>query len=483
LHLLMKMSEDAPYLILGAGLAGLSAAAVLTAAGKSVCVLEQNRIPGGCAASYPRKGARFEAGATTLVGLEPNMPLGLLQKIIGIEIEATKLETPMQIYLPDGQILSRFSDFSMWIAECHRVFGSGRFTEFWRYCLWISDRVWSASIRYTSFPPQGIQDYLRLLFKVNPSDTLLLPLATRTTESILKKFGLDQNSLFRQFVDQQLLITAQTYSHNCNALFGATALCYPMLPNYYMMGGIGTLAHKLAEWLVQNGSIIHYRRTVESINPFNKGIHVKTNKGTYHAGRIISAIPVNNLLSLWKGPNLKIKDIRGSESLWSAFQTSVLFRSPRRFNVLHYQVHVGKEEGLKEGSIFISLSHPDDVLRCPAGHTVASVSTHIPAGTYIHLEEKLRLETAVLKKLKELGIIDSEPIYVHSASVGAWEAWTGRAFGSVGGYPQRAETLPWQMNGARTASSRVFLAGDTVYPGQGIPGVVLSGIIAAQKVI
>jgi phytoene dehydrogenase-like protein len=42
---------------------------------------------------------------------------------------------------------------------------------------------------------------------------------------------------------------------------------------------------------------------------------------------------------------------------------------------------------------------------------------------------------------------------------------------------------PWQMLDARLDHHKAYMVGDTVYPGQGIPGVTLSGIIAAEKLL
>jgi phytoene dehydrogenase-like protein len=61
------------------------------------------------------------------------------------------------------------------------------------------------------------------------------------------------------------------------------------------------------------------------------------------------------------------------------------------------------------------------------------------------------------------------------------QQWTQRQFGFVGGYPQLMRIKPWQMLDARLDGHRAYICGDTTYPGQGIPGVALSGIIAYEK--
>jgi phytoene dehydrogenase-like protein len=52
----------------------------------------------------------------------------------------------------------------------------------------------------------------------------------------------------------------------------------------------------------------------------------------------------------------------------------------------------------------------------------------------------------------------------------------------VGGIPQFKQIKPWMMN-PQQKGSNLFFCGDSVYPGQGIPGVVLSGWQVAGRIL
>lgn len=64
----MRMQYD--YIIIGAGMGGLSAANFLAKYGKKVLVLEKHNIPGGLVTSFPRKDVHFDLGIHGLYELK-----------------------------------------------------------------------------------------------------------------------------------------------------------------------------------------------------------------------------------------------------------------------------------------------------------------------------------------------------------------------------------------------------------------------------
>lgn len=57
--------------VIGAGIGGLTAAALLAHRDYSVKVFDQAIVPGGCASTFKRRGFTFDVGATQVAGLEP----------------------------------------------------------------------------------------------------------------------------------------------------------------------------------------------------------------------------------------------------------------------------------------------------------------------------------------------------------------------------------------------------------------------------
>lgn len=473
-------------IVIGSGFAGLTAAALLAEKGLKVKVLEQNWMPGGCSSSYPRHHFIFEAGATTLVGLDENMPLRHLVDVTGIQFNALKLDIPMKVHLDNGSILTRYEDLEEWIQEAERVFGKVGQRGFWEEAFKVSQFVWQSSLRQLAFPPTRLKDLLQTARRARWSQVRHLPDAFRSTESLLKKYKLHENKLFRAFVDEQLMITAQNYAPEVNVLFGAAALCYTNYSNYYVPGGMYKLVKPIIDYIEAKGGSLDLRTRVEEVEKIADGYRIKTKKkGEFTSKYVVSAIPLNNTLPLF-GDDLSSKfkrKVLPSGKLRSAFQMGIAFRKHREFEVIHHQIHFDTLlPEINAISIFLSLSHGSDTERCKPEEAIASISTHIfdPANTLV--EHKEAIEKRIVEVLEEKGFLKQENIlYKHSSTPGAWQKWTAREWGFVGGYPQYLRIKPWQMKDARLDGKRAYICGDSTYPGQGIPGACLSGIIAVEK--
>jgi phytoene dehydrogenase-like protein len=479
--------------IVGSGLGSLSAACLLAKEGKKVLVLEQNYLAGGCTSSYWRKGFVFEAGATTLVGLDENMPLHYLLKEIGVNIDAVPLALPMQVHLPNGELINKYQPINQWITEAERVFGTFQQRKFWEFCYRIANFVWQTSLKQTAFPPVKFSDFWHTLKNVSINQLRYGGYSLLSMKQLLKHYKLLDNQLFVAYLNEQLLITAQNNIAEVNVLFGATALCYTNFGNYYVNGGLINLVNPLVQYLENQDSTVLLRHAVNQIKFDNDTFRLDCTEKlqtpkTFYAKYLVSGIPVNNLLEIYKDKRMKRLTsppmVLESDKLNSAFQMGIGFEPHRSFESLHHQIilPVSMPE-TESASIFVSLSHAADTSRSDkAGLQVASVSTHLhnPADKS-SIDKKLATDFVFEVLEKNNLILRKNIAYFHASDALAWEKWTKRKYGFVGGYPQYLHIKPWQMNEARLDGHKAYLCGDTAYPGQGIPGVVLSGIIAAQK--
>src|SRR4028119_2182264 len=105
--------------VIGAGIGGLTAGALLAHRGYRVLVLDQALVPGGRASTFKRKGFTFDVGATQVAGLEPR---GIHQRIFSeLEInppEATPCDPANAVYLPgETEPINVWRDGERWQRE------------------------------------------------------------------------------------------------------------------------------------------------------------------------------------------------------------------------------------------------------------------------------------------------------------------------------------------------------------------------------
>ncbi|MEA1934510.1 MAG: FAD-dependent oxidoreductase, partial [Thermodesulfobacteriota bacterium] len=83
--------------VIGSGISGLTAAALLARHGKSVIVLEQNSEPGGALKRFKRQGIPFDTGFHYTGGLGKGQILRLLWDYLGLSSRPTAVS-----FGPDG---------------------------------------------------------------------------------------------------------------------------------------------------------------------------------------------------------------------------------------------------------------------------------------------------------------------------------------------------------------------------------------------
>ena len=180
------MSRECQVVVIGAGIGGLTAAALLAKQGFQVTVVEANPYPGGSAATFLHKGYRFEAGATVAGGFHAGGPLDQLGDMLGLRFDARPHDPAWMVRLPDRE-------FALWQdgRDLRRLFPQS--DGFWREQQEIADLTWAMAARGLPFPPADMREALqlaRLGLAHFPRDLRLVPFAARTVGGWLRQHGL-----------------------------------------------------------------------------------------------------------------------------------------------------------------------------------------------------------------------------------------------------------------------------------------------------
>jgi C-3',4' desaturase CrtD len=480
----------ASIIVIGAGIGGLTTAALLVHGGHQVTVLEAHIYPGGSAGTFFHQGYRFDAGATLAGGFSPGGPHARLAETLGLSWPVRPADPAWVTHLPSGSV-TQWSEQKQWEDERRRAFPN---TEpFWRTQERLAASAWDLSARHFPWPPAGLADLESIL---NALDTSTLHASTYALSRIHSLIPRNSGKNFKAFLDGQLMISAQTTANHANALYAAAALDLPRRGVNHVHGGIGSLARTLVEWLTNHGARVMFRQQVNEVLLHNRRtLAVRTRKGLEITADAVVANLTPWALADLLGDQAPIglrREVRRRTPTWGAFTVYVGLDGQTLPAGLpdHHQVIINPDLPLSEGnSIFISLNDPEDSSRAPVGHRTLTLSTHTQVEPWWRLLRSdpqayaKRKEQYLLKALTAAecilpGIRGAARLILPATPV-TFQFYTRRPFGMVGGFPQ---TSLLRARGPRTGIPNLWLVGDSIFPGQSTAGVTLGGMRVAAEV-
>ncbi len=489
--------------IIGAGIGGLTTAALLAKSGVDVTVLEAHIYPGGCAGTFYHQGYRFDAGATLAGGFYPGGPMDIVAQAVGIDMWPAYASNPaMVVHLPDGTAVNRWTDETRW-AERRQAFGH-QSEPFWHWQEQTADALWALALRNPPWPPQTLADSFSLVrhgFSWAQADWrrhLRPQLLTDMVSPLAPRLQRTQPSPnLKRFVDAQLLIAAQTTSAYTNALYGASALDLPRRGVVHFENSMGAIAETLVQAVRQHGGKVLYREAVSRIRrEGHRPVAVET-QGRQQIKSFPADIVIANLTPWNIAPLLDDTLPRPLQRLshqlsdkWGAFIVYVGLDEaavPEGLP-LHHQIVV--QEPLAEGnSVFLSLSPAWDRQRAPTGQRALTLSTHTELAPWWQLFEhdkdayesrKMIYMNRMLSAVEQLlpTLRDAARLMLPGTPV-TFQRFTRRAWGWVGGFPQTHLFRAW---GPRLGPN-LWMVGDSIFPGQSTAAVALGGMRVAQAII
>ncbi|NER33496.1 MAG: C-3',4' desaturase CrtD [Oscillatoria sp. SIO1A7] len=493
-------------IVVGAGIGGLTAGALLAKRGYQVRVFDQAIVPGGCASTFKRRGFTFDVGATQVAGLEPG---GIHQRIfseLGVELpKATYCDPACAVYLPgESEPISVWRDPERWKAERSRQFpGSERF---WQLMAVLFRASWAFQGRDPVLPPRNFWDLSQLIKALRLDTLTTVPFTLMTVGDALRLFGLGQDNRLKKFLDLQLKLYSQVDADETALLYAATALGVSQSPQglFHLEGSMQVLSDRLVEALEKYGGQLLMRHTVKEINLDSRGassVVVYSQKTgeiwTETADNIVANVPVQNLTKmlvfqgmqeslgqkLYRQRVAKLPPASGAFVVYLGVkQSAIPAHCPPHLQFLYdWDGEIGENN-----SLFVSVSRPGDG-RAPEGMATITASSFTDTEIWSNCEDYLALkERYASEAIARLGqyfhLTPETIVYREAATPSTFTRYTGRDRGIVGGVGQRIPTFGPFGFATRTPVPHLWLVGDSTHPGEGTAGVSYSALTAVRQI-
>ncbi|MEB3200866.1 MAG: C-3',4' desaturase CrtD [Synechococcaceae cyanobacterium] len=492
------MPETHELIVVGAGIAGLTASALLASQGVEVLLLEAHHQSGGCAGTFRRGPWTFDVGATQVAGLEPAGIHARLLSHLGEPLPpATPLDPGCVVDLEDGSPPIRiWRDPQRWRAERQACFpGSERF---WDLCEWLHRANWAFAGRDPVLPARSLADWRALLAAVGPGNLASGLLVGASMADLQRLSGADRGPSgrrLRRFLDLQLRLYSQQPADRTAALYGATVLQMVQDPLglWHLQGSMQALSQALERALMRHGGELRLRHRLLRLSPparpgdgWELQVQVGETLKRLRARELILTLPPQDLPRLL-GEALPPGYRRRLEALEEPSGALVLYGAvPRSRLPVDCPPHL-QLAWSDPGSLFVSVSREGDG-RAPQGQATVIASVFTPARQWFGLERQAYRERkqqarqgiqAGLQRL--LGLEPADWLHAELATPRGWQRWTGRPWGYVGGLGQ----APWNFGpfglASRTPLDGLWLCGDAIHPGEGTAGVSQSALMVSRQ--
>lgn len=487
--------------VVGAGIAGLTAAALLADAGLSVALLEAHHQSGGCAGTFRRGPYTFDVGATQVAGLEPGGIHHRLLTHLGQPLpHASPLDPACVVDLGDGQApVQLWRDPQRWRQEREHSFpGSARF---WAWCEALHQANWGFAGRDPVLPPRNLWDLGQLLGALGPAN-LASGLLSRATMADLQRWsGCGQDRRLRRFLDLQLRLYSQEPADRTAALYGATVLAMGQAPLglWHLHGSMQVLSTQLETALAASGGSLLLGHRVERLQRHRSGgwtLNGSTSARrpfALQATEAVLTLPPQALPELLQDalPEPYRRRLRQLDTP-SPSGALVFYGAVQRACLPPLCPSHLQRDWDDPGSLFVSVSQEGDG-RAPLGQATVIASVFTAARPWFAPEladaqtraaRKQTLMHGIQTGLQmSLGIPAEAWLHRELATPRAFAHWCGRPFGYVGGLGQHPSRFGPFGLASRTPLPGVWLCGDSIYPGEGTAGVSLSALMASRQLL
>jgi phytoene desaturase len=486
-----------PVVVIGAGLAGLSAACYLTSRGYEVTVVERDELSGGRAGVLHRDRFTFDTGPTVLT--MPDLISDALRAASGdgsMDLDELltmrRLDPVYRACFADGSTINvRYGQEAM-REEIAQTCGSRDAGAFDSYIDWLRQLY---LLEMPNFIDRNYDSPLGLLSSPGALARLMrLGAFGRLGASVRKRFK--DPRLHRLFSFQAMY--AGLAPDSALALYAVITYMDAIKGVWFPEGGIHAVPTVMAQVAENAGVIFRYGETVDAVlrSPTGRVAGVRTTSGE----RIVADAVVCTL-DLPTAYERLLRDLRPPRAARrgqyspSAVVWHVGIRGVPGPPVAHHNIHFAEEwssafdallnrgELMPDPSRFVTIPSLDDPTLAPAGCSTMYILEPVPNLTgNINWSTQAR---PLRDRLHAFLINHGYPGEVITEELVTPLEW--QAQGMAAGTPFAlahtfSQTGPFRPSNVERRLPGMFFAGSGTVPGVGVPMVLISGKLAASRV-
>ena len=497
--------DDYDVVVVGAGIGGLTAAALLAKRGLSTLVVEHHYLPGGCCTALRREGFTFDVGPELLYGFEEKgyNPHRFVMNELEEEIDMIPHEYVYRMRFADGTI-TFWRDQERFLGElCARYpHEEEGIRALFADMAAAYDAVMGGDLVTVVPPTEAPRDAP----PVNPDAD------PEALNRVVEMMNRDSRWLIDQYVSDPGLINffdivAATFTSCDLAETPAIITAMMFIDNHaggscYAADTPQMLSNLLERSIERHGGQMLYRNRVEEIlidSGTARGVRLAD--GTeIRAGAVVSNATVWNLY----GGLVRPEHISEERMAWAhhfepTFSFIVAYLGldasviPEDFG--HVEMIVLDATGFEgEGNFNIELPSIEDPARCPPGtHAMTVVSPNrrrwpSPSDPDYRSEDYERIKAEetedLLTRMETVlpGLRDAIRV-MEIGTPTTVERYTLRNWGNLGGPKPSMGSHMMQRPHARSDWERLYLCGDSTVMGEGVVASTSSGIGAANMVL
>jgi phytoene desaturase len=470
--------------VVGAGLGGLSAALRLAGAGRDVVLVEREQLPGGRAGRIDIGGYQIDTGPTVLT--MPSLVADALECVderLDDWLDLRRVDPAYRAFFPDGSRLDVIADVERMAAEVAAVCGPREADGYRRYADYAR-RLFD--LERHAFMDRNLDSPLSLL---TPSLARLV--AMGGFGSLAPKVGsfMRDPRLRRVFSFQALYAGLSPY--DARALYCAISYLDAVAGVWFPVGGMHAVPAALAGAAQKHG--VDLRLGTDVVRVERRGCRA-TAVHTADGERIAADVVVLNtdLPTTWRLLGLPPRRLQWAPSCL-LLVVGVDAHYPK---AAHHNLHFGgawrrtlreltRGRLLSDPSLLVSIPTATDPALAPRGRSLVSTVALVP-----NLDTGLdwralgpRYRDEVLARLEQCGYVGlAEAVEVEHVMTPADWGHQGLAAGTPFSATHRfTQTGPFRTG--NLPLDNVVLAGCGTHPGVGVPTALMSGRLAAERVV